>query len=49
MDYQIITRKGHYEILINGKFYCSADTLPEAEREIEDYENAQREICYATT
>lgn len=48
MDCQIISSKGHYEIIINGKFYCSADTLPEAEREIEDYISAQREICCAT-
>lgn len=49
MDYEIISSKGHYDILINGKFYCSADTLPEAKREIEDYKNSQREIYYATT
>lgn len=33
--------RGHYEIYINGKFYCSADTHEEAAREIELYERGQ--------
>lgn len=36
--YNIIPIHGHYEIYINGKFYCTADDLNEAAREIEDYE-----------
>lgn len=38
MDYEIVSVHGHYEVHINGKFYCSADTLEEAESEI--YEEA---------
>ena len=29
--------KEHWEVHINGKFYCSADTLPEAVKEYQDY------------
>lgn len=42
MPYQIISNRGHYEIYINGKFYCSADTYVEAVREVEDF---QKEMC----
>lgn len=27
---------GHYEVYINGQFYCSADTRAEAEAEIKE-------------
>lgn len=30
---------GHYEVYLNGKFYCSADTYGEAEKEIEEDDN----------
>lgn len=43
MSYQIVSNKGHYEIYINGNFYCSADTYAEAIREVEDF---QKEMCY---
>jgi hypothetical protein len=33
--YSIIHIHDHYEIYINGRFYCSADTMEEAVREIE--------------
>ena len=33
---EIIPINGHYEVYINGEFYCSADTYEEAEREIEN-------------
>ena len=26
---------GHYVVTVNGEFYCSADTLPEAMQEVE--------------
>ena len=26
---------GHYEVFINGEFYCSADSLTEATKEVE--------------
>ena len=35
MNYKIVAVHGHYEVYINGKFYCSADTTEEAEMEIE--------------
>lgn len=35
MDYKIISTHGHYVVYYKGKFYCSADTYAEAEREIE--------------
>ena len=34
-DYKIISKNGHYEVYVNGKFYCSADTIIEAARELE--------------
>ena len=36
MDYEIISVRGHYEVYYNGNFYCSADSYPEAKREIEE-------------
>lgn len=44
MDYDIVPTFGHYEIYINGKFYCSTDTYYEAVREIESY---QELMCIA--
>lgn len=38
LGYDIISTQGHYEVFINGEFYCTADTLSEAEDEIKDYE-----------
>lgn len=37
MNYRITPKYGHYEVHINGKFYCSADTMHEAIREIQNY------------
>ena len=37
MMYNIKRKYDHYEVYINGKFYCSVDTPEEAAREIEDY------------
>lgn len=37
-DYDIVRVMEHFEIYINGKFYCSADNKREAEMEIDDYE-----------
>ena len=37
LEYQIYQRHGHYEIYINGKFFCSTDTMTEAAKEIEAY------------
>ena len=37
MNISIVPTKGHYEVYIDGKFFCSADSLPEAAKEIENY------------
>lgn len=35
--FEIRHERGHYEVYINGVFYCSADTYGEAANEIETY------------
>ena len=35
MTYKIVPNHGHYEVYVNGVFYCSADTM----HEVEEYEN----------
>ena len=37
-DYDIFENHGHYEVHINGKFYCSADSVIEALEEIMKHE-----------
>lgn len=34
-DPRIIPVNGHYEVYVDGNFYCSADTKAEAEHEIQ--------------
>ena len=42
-DYKISWVHGHYEVYINNKFYCSADTIEEAVFEVEEYlEDAEK-------
>ena len=36
VEFDIIQSHGHYVVLKNGKFYCSADSYLEAAREIAD-------------
>lgn len=36
MSYRIIDKYGHYEVYIDGKFFCSADTITEAIHEVVD-------------
>lgn len=36
MQTEIKCEHGHYVVYVDGKFYCSADTCGEAEREIEE-------------
>lgn len=36
-SYRINHERDHYEVYIDEKFYCSADTLDEAIKEAEDY------------
>lgn len=33
-SYNIIPKNGHYEVYVNGKFFCIAKTIPEAELKI---------------
>lgn len=40
-NFDIIPNNGHYDIYIDGTFYCSADTVPEAVKEIEKLEVKQ--------
>jgi hypothetical protein len=37
MTYKIEREREHFEVYINGKFYCTADNEEEAENEIENY------------
>ena len=39
--YKIVHVQDHYEVYINDRFYCSADTLSEAAQEIESYKEAE--------
>ena len=38
MNYRIINNNGHFDVYIDGEFYCSADTMAEAMREIKNKE-----------
>lgn len=35
-SYEVIRSNGHYEVFVNGKFFCSADSYVEAVKEIEN-------------
>lgn len=37
MSVEITASHGHWEVYINGKFYCSADTFSEAVKEYQNY------------
>lgn len=37
MTYKIIPVMGHFEVYINGIFYCTADNMREVEAEIRSY------------
>ena len=41
-NYKIIHVNGHYEVYINGQFYCSADTVAEAAKELENEQVSQQ-------
>ena len=47
MTYKIKREREHFEVYINGKFYCSADNEREAASEIENYVS-ERGDCYET-
>lgn len=37
-EIKIIPTNGHYEVYINEEFYCSADTIIEAAKELEKHD-----------
>lgn len=37
MSYSIVPYYGHYQVYINGHFFCSADTMSEAVKEVENF------------
>lgn len=37
MTYKITKYRDHYNVFINDKFYCSADNVREATKEVEEY------------
>ena len=37
MTAKIIPVHEHYEVHIDGEFYCSADTLSEAKQDVDNY------------
>ena len=42
MTYSISPNKGHYDVYIDGKLYCTADSMHEAESEIKAYEQSHK-------
>jgi hypothetical protein len=44
-NYRIVPKNGHFEVYINGSFYCSADTMTEAIREVESYMGTLYAAC----
>lgn len=44
MTYKIKPTREHFEVYIDGKFYCSANNMREAVREIESYAKKGGEI-----
>jgi hypothetical protein len=38
------TERGHYVVYLNGKFYCSADSVEEAYQEVKDYFAKRSEV-----
>ena len=42
MDIRIIQVRGHYDVYIDGEYYCSADTYSEAFEEAEKWLEKRR-------
>lgn len=34
MNYRIVNNNGHYDVYVDGEFYCSVDTMAEAVHEL---------------
>lgn len=43
--FEIRHEREHYEVYVNGAFYCSADTSVEAAHEIETYIEEQEQVA----
>lgn len=41
VEYKIEHKDQHYELYINGRFYCSTDTIEEAVEEMEAYSEVE--------
>ena len=41
MTCRIKSVRGHFEVYIDGKFYCSADTMCEVINELKEYERKE--------
>ena len=39
MDIKVMSRMGHYEIYVMGKFYCACEDMREVEEELEELKN----------
>ena len=39
MSYKIVPVNGHFEVYIDGEFFCTADSWKEAEMEIKEYQS----------
>lgn len=46
MTVKIVPVREHFEVHINGEFYCSADTLSEANQDVDNYIEAHKELSY---
>lgn len=42
--YNICSRYGHYTLEVNGKFYCSGDSVTELYEELEELEKIARSV-----
>jgi hypothetical protein len=42
MTYKIKPERGHFVVYINGKFYCTADNMREAIKEVDNYARERR-------
>lgn len=46
--YDIVKKCGYYEVYIENEFYCSADDLTEAAKEVENYFKPEKEEVLVT-
>lgn len=46
MSCRIVSNRGHFEVYIDGEFYCSADTMAEAVHEIINSHSNETEVYH---